>query len=99
LGGAYERFVTGSAINYCKWSNKEYDRLWSEQGREFDAEKRWKIIKQMQTILLNELPFIPFGDGARWAASHAWVHNWHNFGASWAFSWYPGAELIWVEPP
>ncbi|MCU0265395.1 MAG: ABC transporter substrate-binding protein [Actinomycetia bacterium] len=40
---------------YC---NPEYDRLYAEQGRETDPERRTEIVKQMQQILYTDAPYV-----------------------------------------
>jgi peptide/nickel transport system substrate-binding protein len=44
-----------SESGYC---NPEYDRLYHEQGVETDLDKRIEIIKQMQKIALEDVPYI-----------------------------------------
>lgn len=45
--------------NVTGWVNDEYDRLHFQALSEFDLEKRAEIIKKMQVIFNEELPFVP----------------------------------------
>ncbi len=42
-----------------EWSNKTYDKLYSEQLSEFNLTKRKEIIWKMQDMLAEQLPIIP----------------------------------------
>jgi peptide/nickel transport system substrate-binding protein len=44
-----------SETGYC---NPEYDRLYEEQGVETDLERRIELIKEMQRIALEDVPYI-----------------------------------------
>lgn len=44
--------------NIGGWQNAEYQRLWEQARREFDTEARYNIYRQMQEILLDEVPGI-----------------------------------------
>lgn len=46
-------------FNYSRWSNEEYDALMDEAAAETDLEKRAEILKQAETLLLEEVPVIP----------------------------------------
>lgn len=88
---------TGGSENACKFSNAEYDKLVDELTSEFDAPKRWQIVKKLQAILLEELPGIPLPERALFAGWYPHLHNWRNYGTARAYAWYPSAELIWVD--
>lgn len=51
--------VTGDGNNRTGWSNAEYDRLIKEAGREADAGRRFELLRQAETLLLDECPVIP----------------------------------------
>ena len=44
--------------NDACWSNLEYDKLWKQQSRELDQQKRKDIAYRMQEILYQESPYI-----------------------------------------
>ena len=44
--------------NDACWSNPEYDKLWEQQSRELDPQKRKEIAYRMQQILYQESPYI-----------------------------------------
>lgn len=45
--------------NQGVWSNAEYDKLFTEQGQELDAQKRKQIIWKMQKLVYDQTPLIP----------------------------------------
>jgi len=49
-------FVSNAQENHGKWSNPEYDRLFSELIKERDAKKRQELSVKMQRIFLAEVP-------------------------------------------
>ena len=51
-------FVSDATTNFGKWSNQEYDRLFSDLIKETDPKKRQEISVKMQRIFLTELPFM-----------------------------------------
>lgn len=46
-------------FNYSQWKNEEYDSLMDQAAEETDLEKRADILKQAETLLLEEVPVIP----------------------------------------
>lgn len=90
-------FATGGSKNSCSYSNPEYDRLYVEFSRTVDEKERWTVVKKMQQILFEDLPLIPLGEVAHHAIWHPWVHNWRNYGHSWAFPWATVVEVIWLD--
>ena len=54
----YFRTVQIENQNDACWSNEEYDRLWDEQSRELDPQKRKDLVWKMQEIFYDESPYI-----------------------------------------
>jgi oligopeptide transport system substrate-binding protein len=54
-----DMFVTGGANNQTGWSSLQYDRLIDQAASEIDRQKRFELLRQAETILLDELPIIP----------------------------------------
>jgi peptide/nickel transport system substrate-binding protein len=52
----YARLVCDSASNYGKYCNPEFDKLFQEQSQTFDIEKRSEITRQMERLLLQDVP-------------------------------------------
>lgn len=50
---------TGDGNNQTGWSNKKYDELMQSSLREPDLTKRLAMLKEAETILLDELPVLP----------------------------------------
>lgn len=56
---ALESFITGSSMNRTTWSNAEYDKLIADIKNETDENKRWEMLKQADTLLMDEMPVFP----------------------------------------
>lgn len=54
-----DMFVTGGPQNNTNWSNAQYDRLIEQAASEPDAEQRMQLLREAETILMDELPIIP----------------------------------------
>ncbi|MCA9205058.1 MAG: hypothetical protein KDA59_18530, partial [Planctomycetales bacterium] len=54
-----DMFVTGGPQNNTNWSNVQYDRLIEQAASEPDAEQRMQLLREAETILMDELPIIP----------------------------------------
>lgn len=52
-------FVTGGENNKTGWGHPEYDRLVREANLELDQAKRMDLMRQAETILMDELPILP----------------------------------------
>jgi ABC-type transport system substrate-binding protein len=52
----YARFTCEAVSNYGRLCNSEFDKLFAEQSRTFDDEKRAEITRKMERILLEEIP-------------------------------------------
>jgi oligopeptide transport system substrate-binding protein len=55
-----DMFLTDGPNNNTGWSHAEYDQLIRQAAEERDAENRLALLKQAETIFLDELPIIPF---------------------------------------
>jgi len=51
----YENYSCGSERNYTKYCNKEVDVLTDKQSREFDTEKRKKIVWEIEALLAKDV--------------------------------------------
>ena len=52
----YARFTCDAPSNYGRYCNPEFDKLFEEQSRVFDVEKRAEITRKMERLLLEDLP-------------------------------------------
>jgi peptide/nickel transport system substrate-binding protein len=52
----YARFTCGAPSNDGKYCNPEFDKLFVEQSRTFEVQKRAEITRQMERILLQDIP-------------------------------------------
>lgn len=67
--------VTDGGNNETGWSNAEYDRLIAEAARTINPEQRMELFQQAETILLDEVPFIPIYFYTRPTLVHTAVRN------------------------
>jgi peptide/nickel transport system substrate-binding protein len=52
----YARFMCDAPANLSKYCNPEFDKLFAEQSRTFEVQKRAEITRQMEHILLRDIP-------------------------------------------
>ncbi len=52
-------FRTGSQENHSLYSNPEVDRLLDEAATEEETEERWKLYRQAEQIIMEDMPVIP----------------------------------------
>lgn len=65
----HSRYWRPNGNNNSFYKNEEYDRLVDQEESEADPKKREVILKQMQKILMDELPVIPlYSEPQIWAA-------------------------------
>jgi ABC-type transport system substrate-binding protein len=62
-------FYTGNSANFMKYSNPTLDKLWDEQSKTMDIEKRRAICQQIERTLLTDAVAIP--------------HPWYVYGNVW----------------
>jgi peptide/nickel transport system substrate-binding protein len=64
------RWLTDGPQNYTGQADPEYDRLYEQQSREIEPQKRVALVKEMQRHVMNSANFIQ----GLWS-SRAVVHN------------------------
>ena len=52
----YARFTCNAPTNLSRYCNPEFDKLFAEQSRTFEVQKRAEITRQMEHILLRDIP-------------------------------------------
>ncbi|MED3572897.1 peptide ABC transporter substrate-binding protein [Cytobacillus praedii] len=57
--GSLDLYTSKNSGNFTNWSSKKYDELISQSVIEQDAEKRFKILHEAESVLLEEMPIIP----------------------------------------
>jgi ABC-type transport system substrate-binding protein len=68
----YVRFVCNTPLNYSKYCNPEFDKLFTAQSKTFDVQQRAEITRQMERLLLQD---IPHDRGFYWKSAMAyWNH-------------------------
>jgi oligopeptide transport system substrate-binding protein len=71
-----EIFTTGNGNNDTGWSNATYDRLIRE-AQAGSPEQRLRLLREAETILLNELPVVPLYWYTRTYLLDPRVQGWH----------------------
>ena len=56
-GELYDQFGTGGSGNYNNYSNPQLDDLLKQAKQELDIEKQKALYKQIQAIIVDDLPF------------------------------------------
>jgi len=69
-------FVTGNGNNWSGWSNPAYDRLMNEAARTADAQARFRIFQQAETLMLKETPVAPLVFRTKTYLLNPAVKNW-----------------------
>ncbi len=67
---------TGDSNNRTGWSNPDFDRLYKESFFVSDTEERYDILREAESILLDELPILPVYWYTRVYLIHPDVENW-----------------------
>ncbi|MGI2328324.1 peptide ABC transporter substrate-binding protein [Planococcus sp. YIM B11945] len=52
-------YNTKSSSNFTNWSNKEFDKLLAASLVEQNEEKRYELLHEAETVLMEEMPVIP----------------------------------------
>jgi peptide/nickel transport system substrate-binding protein len=92
----YARFTCDAPSNYGKYCNPEFDKLFEEQSRIFDVEKRVEITRKMERILLED---IPDDRGYYWKSSMGYwnqVQNWPPLLGTTVYN-YGKFEQVWCQ--
>ena len=70
-------FKTGSAANFLKYSDPEMDRLIDAQAREGDVAKRAELTRDIERMLIEDLPIVSSTFGRYWSAWWPDVKGFH----------------------
>jgi peptide/nickel transport system substrate-binding protein len=92
----YARFTCEAPSNYGKYCNPEFDKLFDEQSRIFDVEKRADITRKMERILLEDMPD---DRGYYWKSSMGYwnrVKNWPPLLGTTVYN-YGKFEQVWCQ--
>ncbi len=68
---------TGDSNNRTGWSNPEFDRLYKKSFFTSNTEERYAILRDAESILLDELPILPVYWYTRTYLLHPDVKNWN----------------------
>jgi len=71
-----DAFRTGHGSNSSGWSNPAYDRLLDQAANTLDPAARFAVLREAETLLLDEPGLAPLYFGARTYLIHPAVKNW-----------------------
>jgi peptide/nickel transport system substrate-binding protein len=92
----YSRFMCDAPSNLGKYCNQEFDKLFAEQSRTFEVQKRAEITRKMERILLQE---IPDDRGFYWKSAMAYwnrVQQWPPIQGTTVFN-FGKFEQVWCK--
>jgi peptide/nickel transport system substrate-binding protein len=92
----YSRFTCDAPTNLGKYCNQEFDKLFAEQSRTFEVQKRAEITRKMERILLQE---IPDDRGFYWKSAMAYwnrVQQWPPIQGTTVFN-FGKFERVWCQ--
>mgnify|MGYP001560604816 CR=1 FL=1 len=86
------RGVTGSPSNYFRYSNPKVDELYRQQSQTLDASQRKRIVLDIQHLLMEDLPYVPWFWLNYYAIVSTRVKGFHLLGL------YPGHSMedVWL---
>ena len=94
MWGSY--FVTGGSRNWLGYSNPEVDELYIQQSAELDPAKRTALNRQIEDIILRDLPFAPTAD-------HNTFYDWYSYIKGWddghSFYTHESQDDAWIDRP
>ena len=92
----YTRYTCDAPSNFGRYCNPAFDQLFDQQSRIFDVAKRAEITRQMERILLEDLPD---DRGYYWKSSMGYwnrVKNWPPLLATTVYN-YGKFERVWCQ--
>ncbi|HSI08757.1 MAG TPA: peptide ABC transporter substrate-binding protein [Rariglobus sp.] len=69
-------FTSTSGNNNTGWKNADYDRLIAAASRELDTTRRFALLREAETLAVNEAPATPVFYGTRTYLIHPDVKGW-----------------------
>ena len=92
----YSRFTCDAPTNLSRYCNPEFDKLFQEQSQTFEVQKRAEITRQMEHILLRD---IPDDRGFYWKSAMAYwnrVQQWPPIQGTTVFN-FGKFERVWCQ--
>ncbi|MBI4126487.1 MAG: peptide ABC transporter substrate-binding protein [Deltaproteobacteria bacterium] len=59
-----ENFTAGTSGNYSQWTNPKYDQLWDEAKQAATPARQLRLMRQMEDIIMEEMPWAPIYNSA-----------------------------------
>jgi oligopeptide transport system substrate-binding protein len=72
-----EMWTPGNGNNLTGWDNPEFVKLLQQSFQETDAARRFELLRQAETILVEEAPVLPLAWQSRNYLLHPSVEGWH----------------------
>jgi ABC-type transport system substrate-binding protein len=92
----FARYVCDSVSNYGKYCNPEFDKLFAAQSTMLDPKKRVEITRQMERILLKD---IPDDHGYYWKSTMGYwnrLQNWAPIHGTTVYN-FGRLEQVWCQ--
>lgn len=89
------QYITGAVRNTMHYSSAEIDRLFQEQSVELDQERRLQLVRQIEDILLEDLPVADAMSPQANFIQHSYVRGW-EFGIA-AGAGARNRERMWLD--
>ena len=93
----FTRLQCGSVQSGLNWCSKEFDRLYAEQSATVDMVKRSVLVRQMQDILLDEMPMVDVWWAGRIGAWWNYARDFPNEERSGQHSQARRLEYVWLD--
>jgi ABC-type oligopeptide transport system substrate-binding subunit len=87
-------FMTDGPNNFTGYTHPRLDRMWEEQSRTLDQAKRQEIIREIERILLTDLPMLPTGFLVTYGVS--WYPQVKNFSPQTGLYSATFMEQVWL---
>lgn len=90
-------FLCGASANEARYCNAKFDELFKQQLSELNEEKRVQIVREMERVLLTDLPAVQVRWVAEGMAWWPWVKNWEDVDPA----YYNNVTLeeVWLDDP
>ncbi|MDP2953250.1 MAG: ABC transporter substrate-binding protein, partial [Chloroflexota bacterium] len=88
----FSRYLTGSPGNYAQYSNPKVDELYRQQSQTLDVTERKRLVLEIQRIMMDDLPFMPWAWGSYFAVYGPHVRDFRYAGFFVGYS----MEDVWL---
>jgi peptide/nickel transport system substrate-binding protein len=73
-----KNFVSDQTWNCYKFNDKAFDEKWTAASKEMDEDKKNKMLQELSTYALQQVPFVSLPDNYQYTAWWPWVKNYYG---------------------